>query len=243
MSLKPFPTTTNPKKEHPQWDMEFVALATRMGLKGFVLTQKEFEASVGQKKGDAFVPRRQPRVPPQGASPSEFKLYDINDRLFLKEDNGRIELIGTLLAALDTKHLKVVGDIKTGTNNKTLLEMRTALIEKYGIWQEGEINALKASCSNGEVSLNEAEPIDVYLQAVNEIFTIAASNHSAFPEADKIMIVAKELKKLGSEDINMFLLAYKKAKNQTLASKNFEKFAVEAKIAYKTADKATMKAA
>ena len=242
VAIRPFSFSKQAKKEYLSWRNEAQAEANRMGIAGYVLSQAEYEVSPGHSIGDVFVPKVKPVRPPNGATKSAWRTHDLDLAEYNAESAALTQYTSVFVKSLDAAHLKVVGDRNTGTNNRTLLQMFTALNAKYNTWQENEIIALKASLTDGTVSIKIDEPFDIYLTEVKEIFEISKANYCAIPEAEKIAIVYNELKKLDSEEINARILAYKTT-HSAMKDKDFAAFATVAEEAFNTADRTTMKKA
>jgi hypothetical protein len=242
MPIQSFPTR-NAKLEFPAWKKMVIAEATRRGLKGYVLTATEYEKSAGQVSGDIFTPLKKPNLPDENAKSSAWSRYSIlNNAYEEKQEKPLIEFTLNFVTALSPTEIAIIGGGADGTLNKTLIEMLSALSEHYEKWSPTEIKQIKDTISNGTITLNIDEPIDIYLNKLSNIHDVAKENLSAIPEHEKIEGVAKELRKLNIAQLNLWLMTYENSTPE-IADKDYEKFTKQLKTLFRTLDKDTMKSA
>jgi len=105
-----------------------------------------------------------------------------------------------------------------------------------------EMKELKDALKNGEHAYNPEEDIDIYLNHIASIHQIAASNHNAFSESDKVEQISMEMRKLGDPHLNTWLLQ-QEVTNSTIASKKYDTFVDALRVVYATTRKTTSKAA
>ena len=108
---------------------QLIAEAYSLGLKGYVLTQAQFEISLGQAVavGDVFQPLVKPIMPAQNASQNAWSRYRDGVQEYNEEMRRYIDLRGRFISALSADISALVGDEDTGTLNKTLLLMITTI--------------------------------------------------------------------------------------------------------------------
>ena len=241
--LPKFPQTKNPKLEyHTSFRPQLLAAATLMGLKGFILTQPEYESSQGQGPGDAFVARVKPPDPPANATGAQLSQNTIMRNLHTEENGKLVQFTSMFIGVFDKPHLAIIGDRAHGTLNKSLFQMKTSLDRKYNEFTPNEIRALIKTLGDGSITINPDEPIEVYLQEIETIFTAAAMSRSTISEVDKIEYVTTELKKLSIAEINLWLMMYENT-HSTIISKDYTDFAAAMQVMYQTINRDTMRSA
>jgi hypothetical protein len=242
MPIQNFPTR-NAKLEFPAWKKMVIAEATRRGLKGYVLNTTEYENSAGQVKGDVFTPLKRPKLPGEDAKSIAWTRYSIlNTAYEEKQEKPLIEFTLSFVTALSPTEIAIIGGGVEGTQNKTLMEMLNALSEHYEKWSPTELKHLKDTLFNGTIAINTDEPIDIYLNKVNNIHNVAEANMSAIPEHEKIDGISKELRKLNIAQLNLWIMTYENSTPE-IADKDYDKFTKQLKTLFRTLDKDTMKSA
>ena len=242
MPISNFPSTRNPKLEFPTWLNQLIAEAYSLGLKGYVLTQAQFEISLGQAVGDVFQPLVKPIMPAQNASQNAWSRYRDGVQEYNEEMRRYIDLRGRFISALSADISALVGDEDTGTLNKTLLQMITTMRNHFETWTQSELTAIKNTLHDGSISIKIEEPIETYLQKIKVIHAVAARNLSTIPDADKITFVCKELRKLNIMQLNLWIMTYEN-QNPEMAQKVFVNFTAALRITYQALDKDTMQSA
>ena len=244
MSMLPkFPLTINPKLEYlTSFRPKLLAAANLMDLKGFILTPREYETSQGQALGDVFVARVKPPDPAANATGPQLSQNSIMRSLYTEENSKLVTFTSMFIGVFDNPHLAIIGDRVHGTLNRSLLQMKTALDRKYEVFTPKEIRALIKTLGDGSITINPDEPIEVYLQEIETIFTAAAVSLSTISEVDKIEYVTTELKKLSIAEINLWLMMYENA-HPTIISKDYPDFAASMQTMYQTINRDTMRSA
>lgn len=241
--LPNFPLTKNPKLEYiTSFRPKLLAAANLMDLKGFILTQQEYETSQGQALGDVFVARVKPPDPAANATGPQLSQNSIMRSLFTEENNKLVAFTSMFIGVFDNPHLAIIGDRVHGTLNRSLIQMKTALDTKYEVFTPNEIRALIKTLGDGSITIKPDGLIEVYLQEIETIFTAAAVSMSTISEVDKIEYVTTELKKLSIAEINLWLMMYENS-HPTIISKDYADFAASMQTMYQTINKDTMRSA
>lgn len=241
--LTKFPLTKNPKLEYiTSFRPQLIARANLMGLKGFILTQPEYEISEGQVIGDVFAPKIEPPEPAANLNALQLNRNSILRNLYKEEHGKYVQFTSDFIGAFDKAHLAIIGDRVHGTLNRSLLQMKTALDQKYSVFTPTELKALIKTLGDGSITINPDEPIEVYLQEIETIFIAAATSRSTISEVDKIDYVVNELKKLSIAQIDLWIMSYENT-HATIISKDYAAFAVSLQVMYQNVNKDTMKSA
>jgi hypothetical protein len=241
--LPKFPLTKNPKLEYIiSFRPQLLASANLMGLKGFILTQIEYENSEGQAPGDVFVPRQEPADPAANATALQLTRDSIMRNLYKEEHGKYVQYTSMFIGVFDKAHLAIIGDRVHGTLNRSLLQMKTALDRKYDVFTPKEIRTLIKTLGDGSITINPDEPIEVYLQEIEAIFNAAAVSMSTISEVDKIEYVTNELKKLSIAELNLWIMSYENT-HATIISKDYAVFAASLQVMYETINRDTMRSA
>jgi hypothetical protein len=241
MSLPNFPTVTkNAKSEFRVYNNALIDLAKRLNVHGYVLSQDKYEEMQGVE--GAFIPKKQPKLPGSQATALHYTAYNARKLLYDQEQANLASVTKSCIASLDQAHIKMVGHPTTGIINKTILEILTTLRVKYMVMLPSEMTELKNALKNGEHSFNPEDDIDIYLNHIASIHQLAASNHNAFSESDKVEQVSMEMRKLGDPHLNSWLIQHE-VTHSSIKSKNFETFSAELRVMYATIRRTTSKAA
>jgi hypothetical protein len=241
--LTKFPLTKNPKLEYiTSFRPQLIARANLRGLKGFILTQPEYEISEGQVLGDVFVPKVEPPEPAANLTALQLSRNSVLRNLYKEEHGNYVQFTAEFIGAFDKAHLAIIGDRAHGTLNRSLIQMKTALDLKYSVFTPNELRALIKTLGDGSITINPDEPIEVYLQEIETIFIAAAASRSTISEVDKIDYVVTELRKLSIAQIDMWIMSYENT-HATIISKDYAAFAESLQVMYQNVNKDTMKSA
>ena len=241
--LTKFPQSNNPKLEYRSiFRPEIIAKATLLGLKGFILTQPEYETSEGQVPGDVFVPKVEPPIPGAHSTALQLSRNTILRNMYKEEHSKYVQFTSEFIGAFDKTHLAIIGDRTHGTLNRSLLQMKTALDMKYDVFTPKEITALIKTLGDGTVTINPDDPIEIYLQKIEIIFNAAATSQSTISEVDKIEYVIAELKKLNIAEIMLWIMSYETT-HPTIVSKDYPAFALSLQVMYQNINRDTMRSA
>ena len=241
MSLPNFPREPkNAKYEFNDHDNAIIAMAVRHKVHGYFVTQERYEEIQGQ--AGAFVPKKQPKLPGQNATALDYTAYNARKVTYDQEQTNLEIVTSKAIGTFDAAHIKMVGHPVTGIINKPILEILTTLRTKYTTMLPNEMKDLKDSVKNGEHTFNPEEDIDIYLNHIASIHQLAANNHNAFSESDKVEQISMEMRKLGDPHLNTWLLQ-QEVTNYTIASKQYDTFVAALRVVYATTRKTTSKAA
>ena len=223
--LHSFPSKkgANLKQEWPVCKNAVICLATLLEIPGFVLSDVQYGLLAGQTPGNVFVPLEAPIMPDDHAPAIAWTRYTARKKAYDEQNTMRKKLLATFLASLDADQIALVSDPITGTTNKTVKQMMATLSAKYDTWLPKEIEALKAGFANGAHAFNVEESIDIYMQRLTAIHAILAANLNTIPELDKVGHVIREMSKLNSQQLNLWIMRYE-SENATVASKQFAPF-------------------